>query len=384
LKRYRAFDPPEYIDWLPDEEVMADWKGHFADDPRFASALEELGRDGLERLYRGLLRARLHDIALKRWVRTGVLTKAWLGYGEEATTVGAVHALEEGDTVGPMIRNASATFERGMPLEESFRAYLGSGESLTKGRDLHFGSLEHGVIAPISHVGDLVPVLCGFALAFKLRNEPRVALTWVGDGATRTGAVHEGIALASNRSLPLIVIIQDNAVALGTIRDESFARSLEGMAAAYDCNGLTCDGNNVIDVYAKVRQARRLCIDGEGPVLLLSHTFRFGGHATHDEAEARDLFSQEVFDHWAKRDPVGCFEIFLIEHPEMLGGVEVKDLLATWEEEVIAEVEAAAGSALEGLEKNPPDPEEMLGDVFASGSGDLYGGDGKESTGERD
>ncbi|HIA27690.1 MAG TPA: hypothetical protein EYN79_06155, partial [Planctomycetes bacterium] len=70
MKRYRAFDPPEYIDWLPDEEVMADWKGHFADDPRFASALEELGRDGLERLYRGLLRARLHDIALKRWVRT--------------------------------------------------------------------------------------------------------------------------------------------------------------------------------------------------------------------------------------------------------------------------------------------------------------------------
>lgn len=369
MKRYRAFDPPEYVDWRPDDGVMGEWRDRFHNDPAFSSAVEELGPAGLEGLYRGLLRARLHDIALKRWVKTGVLTKAWLGYGEEATTVGAVHALEESDSVGPMIRNAAATFERGMRIDESFLAYLGSGESVTRGRDLHFGSLEHGVISPISHVGDLVPVLSGFALAYQLKDEPRVALTWVGDGATRTGAVHEGIAFASNRSLPLIVIVQDNAVALGTLRDESLGRSLEGMAGSYDCHGFTCDGNNVLDVYSRVRQARQLCIDGSGPVIILARTFRFGGHATHDEAEARDLFSQDEFDHWARRDPVGCFEAFLTEFPELIGKGEITEFLAKCESDVIEEVDNAAEAALVSREKNPPDPEAMPGDVFASGAG---------------
>lgn len=368
MKRHPAYDPPEYVEWAPDPALIDAYVARF-EEPGIACALERLGAAGLERLHRGLLRTRLHDVALKRWVRTGVITKAWLGCGEEAATVGAAHALEDGDVVGPMIRNAGATFERGMPLEESFLAYLATGDSVTKGRDLHIGSLEHGVISPISHVGDLVPVLAGFALAFQLRGEERVALTWTGEGATRTGAVHEGISLAAARSAPLIVVVQDNSVALGTVRSDRFRSALEGMAGGYGVPGLECDGNHVLDVYRAIAEARELCVRGEGPVIVLARTFRLGGHATHDEAEARSLFPEQVFREWGKRDPIGCFEEALKKRPKLLGAKsrkQVETRLAAWEEEVAEEVEKAAEHSLRSRDRHPPDPGAMLGDVFAA------------------
>lgn len=380
MKRYPAYDPPEYRDWTPDRGVIDAYRRRVAEQPGIGRAIERLGAAGLERLYRGLVRNRLHDIALARWVRTGVITKAWLGCGEEAVTVGAAHALGAGDVVGPMIRNAAATFERGMPIDESFRAYLATGDGVTKGRDLHIGDLRHGVVAPISHVGDLVPVLAGFALAFRLRGEERVALTWTGEGATRTGAVHEGLSLAASKSLPLIVVVQDNEVALGTVRSTRLRAALEGLAAGHGVPGLACDGNHVLDVNRAVAEAREICLAGEGPVVVLADTFRLGGHATHDEAEARRLFPPELFAKWGKRDPIGCFEEFLKGAPHLIGARSAQkgaarprageptqtaeSILARWEAEVSEEVEAAAARALASRETSPPDPGAMLGDVF--------------------
>jgi TPP-dependent pyruvate/acetoin dehydrogenase alpha subunit len=363
MKIYPAYDPPEYRDWQPDESVMKEYSARMT-EPEIAKSLQTMGETGLENLYRGLIRARIHDITLKRWVRTGVITKAWLGTGEEAVTVGACHALGEGDVVGPMIRNAAATFERGLPMEESFRSYLATGDGLTKGRDLHFGDLRHGVVAPISHVGDLVPVCAGFALSFQLRKEQKVAITWVGDGSTRTGAVHEGLSLASARRLPLIVMVQDNAVALGTRRDPRLDDSLRGMAASYGVTGLECDGNHILDVHSCVRQAREICLAGEGPVIILARTFRFGGHATHDEAEARAIFSAGDFSDWARKEPIGCFESWLRDHRGG-GGTDFAGSLERWEAEETAAVETLAENALASRDQAPPDPDQMLGDVFA-------------------
>ncbi|MGE4619517.1 MAG: thiamine pyrophosphate-dependent enzyme [Planctomycetota bacterium] len=363
MKRYKAYDPPEYQQWQADPAVMTAY-GQKMEESDLASSINDLGSAGLKRLYQGLVRARLHDITLKRWVKTGVITKAWLGCGEEAVTVGACHALSDGDVVGPMIRNAAATFERGIPLEESFRSYLATGDGITKGRDLHFGDLAHGVVAPISHVGDLVPVCCGFALAFQLEKKSNVALTWVGDGSTRTGAVHEGLSLASSRSLPLIVIVEDNAVALGTPRDQRLDSSLQAMASSYGIVGLECDGNHIVDVHAKVLQAREICLAGDGPVIILARTFRFGGHATHDEAEARELFEQDIFEYWANREPIGCYEEWLKTRPGIFDGEPIQ-ALESLEKEVEAEVEAAAQRALDSHKSSPPDVDAMLGDVFA-------------------
>ena len=300
-------------------------------------------------VYAGLLRARLHDIQLKRWVRTGVISKAWLGTGEEATTVGPVHALERGtDVVAPMIRNAAACCELGLPVSDMLRAYLGSEDSPARGRDLHVGAWAQGVLQPISHVGDMVPVITGIALTFKMKQEPRVALTWVGDGSTKTAAAHEGTNFAAVQKLPAIFIIQNNQVALGTRLDQHHLPGrFDDWAGSYGIAGAAFDGNNVLDAYAATRLAAERCRRGEGPVLLVAETFRMGGHATHDEREARDTLPAAVFEHWGKRDPIGMYEEYL--KPD---GITVKQL-AEIEAAVTTEVDGAAEAAVQSREKMP-------------------------------
>jgi TPP-dependent pyruvate/acetoin dehydrogenase alpha subunit len=136
------------------------------------------------------------------------------------------------------------------------------------------------------------------------------------------------------------------------------------MASSYGAVGLECEGNHIVDVHAKVSQAREICLAGDGPVIILARTFRFGGHATHDEAEARQLFDQEIFEYWAQREPIGCYEEWLKTRPEILDG-DPTEALGSLEKEVEVEVEAAAQRALESHKNSPPDVNAMLGDVFA-------------------
>src|SRR5439155_259787 len=147
LKRFPAFDPPEYVDWKADPALARRFRETIEHSPERAALVARLSTDDRLALYAGLLRARLHDIQLKRWVRTGIISKAWLGTGEEATTVGPVHALERGtDIVAPMIRNAAACCEFGLSLADMLRAYLGSDNSPSRGRDLHAGSFAPGAL----------------------------------------------------------------------------------------------------------------------------------------------------------------------------------------------------------------------------------------------
>ncbi len=344
-----AFDPPEYVEWQRDPELVREFAERPRSDPERAAAVDSLGEDALLGLYEGLVRTRLHDIALKRWVRRGVISKAWLGTGEEAVTVGAVHALDRGrDVVAPMIRNAGACHEMGMPLGLIFRGYLGMADGPNGGRDGHFGDLSHGVLQPISHVGAMVPVVAGLALAFKRRGEPRVAVTWVGDGSTKTTDFHEGINFAAVQRVPALFIVQDNQVALGTRRDQHGAGDFRDWPKMYGLHGGSADGNNVLDVYGAVRVAAERARGGGGPALLVVETFRMGGHATHDEAEARATFAPELFEHWGRRDPVALYEEHLIGL-----GLE-RDRLEEIEARVEREVESAAEEALSARLANVP------------------------------
>ncbi|MEJ2538361.1 MAG: thiamine pyrophosphate-dependent dehydrogenase E1 component subunit alpha [Gemmatimonadota bacterium] len=360
MKRFPAYDPPEYLDWSPDPEENQRFRAPFEDSDR-ARVLEALGRDRLLGLYRHLLRTRLHDIGLKRWVRTGVISKAWLGTGEEAVTVGTVAALDpDRDVVSPMIRNAGALLMMGMSMEDAFRGNLASADSPSRGRDLHIGDLSKNILQPISHMGTNVAVVAGLALAFRIRNERRVALTWVGDGATKTAACHEGLTLAAVRRVPAVFVIQNNQVALGTRASVHGRGDLRAWARAYGIPSLQCDGNNVLDVHAAATLAVERCRGGEGPVVLLAETFRMGGHATHDEREARETFPKALFEHWGRRDPVGLFEEFLRSE-----GVAEEELVRI-EEEVTSEVDTAEEAARSSRRRSPT-PEMVLYDDFSEG-----------------
>ena len=360
MKRYRAFDPPEYLDWAPDPALVREFR-QTIEEPSRAAIVAELSRDDLLDIYRDLLTTRLHDIALKRWVRQGVISKAWLGTGEEAVTVGSVRALDPGrDIVSPMIRNAGACHMMGMPVADIFRGYLATEDGPNGGRDLHIGALDKGVLQPISHMGTNVPVMAGVALAFRTLGRRRVALTWIGDGATRTGECHEGLNFAALQRLPAIFVIQNNQVALGTRLDQHGAGPLEAWPGMYGVRGWNCDGNNILDVYAVTRMAADACRAGDGPVIIVASTFRMGGHATHDEREARETFSPELFARWGRRDPVGLYEAWLEAQ-----GVEAHQLREI-EERVTGEVAAAAEEALASRSRQPA-PERALYEGISEG-----------------
>jgi TPP-dependent pyruvate/acetoin dehydrogenase alpha subunit len=333
-----------------------------------------------------LLRTRLTDTWLKRWVMQGVISKAWLGTGEEAVTIGCVQALRkapDGDVVGPVIRNAGACREMGLSTAALFKAYLGTRDQSSKGRDFLPGDLRLGIIPPISMLATSVPVCAGAALAFKQRGEDRVALTWIGDGSTRSGDFHEGMGMAAALAVPLVVVLQNNQVALGTRVEVHTRAALDGLHAAYGVKGYTCDGNNVLDVYAAAMQAVTDCRKGRGPVLLTATTFRMGGHATHDEAEARHLLPAALFQHWGARDPLGNYaewllrstvplEAGMLAHQLDIGNLPAERparqrlLLERAQAAVHAEVERAAALALESRAERMPDGTDIERDVYAA------------------
>jgi len=386
MKRYPAFDPPEYVAWTRDDRDVEDFRQRPRVDPARAAVIDRLTHEQRLDLYRGLVRTRLTDIALKRWVRQGVISKAWLGTGEEATTVGPVHALRRdgrtrtedrgmippstssvlgprSDIVAPMIRNSGACTEMGMSVADIFRAYMGTADGPTRGRDGHYGSLAHGVIAPISHVGDMVPIVTGIALSFAVRGTGQVALTWIGDGSTKAGVAHEGLNFAAVRRAPAIFIIQNNQVALGTrLEQHHLAAETTRFAdwpRAYGMWGGVFDGNNVLDAYALTALAVERCRRGDGPALLVAETFRMGGHATHDEAEARETFDAELFAQWGRRDPVALYEEYLVD--EGLSRSALGDI----EAEVEAEVERAQEEALASRREHLPAGESAVEGVYA-------------------
>lgn len=361
MKRYPAYDPPEYVHWTPDPALVRAFRERLHTDEARRALVAALDHDALLALYADLLRTRLHDIALKRWVRTGVISKAWLGTGEEAVTVGAVAALaRDRDVVSPMIRNAGALHMMGMPMADLFRGYLATSDSPSRGRDLHIGDLERGIIQPISHMGTSVSIVAGAALAFRNQGVDRVALTWVGDGATRTAACHEGLSVAVAQDVPAVFVIQNNQVALGTRVEQHTRGDLERLPELYGIPSWSCDGNNVLDVFAATRMAVERCRRGEGPAAVVARTFRMGGHATHDEREARETFPAELFAEWGRRDPVGLFEAYLIEE-----GIPA-DRLEALEQSLSAEMDAAAEEALQSRDRVPP-PEQALFEGISEG-----------------
>ncbi len=360
MRRFPAYDPPEYVHWRADEALVRAFDETWRQDGARAPIVEGLPLERLVDLYAGLLRARLHDVMLKRWVRQGVISKAWLATGEEATTIGPVHALDRArDVVVPMIRNAGACCEMGMSVADMLRGYLGTADSPSGGRDGHVGDFAHRVLQPISNIGNMPPVAAGIALAAQVRGERRVVLTWIGDGSVNAGPVHESLNFAAVKRLPVIFVIQNNQVALGTtVSAHRLAEDFRDLHRGYGCAGASMDGNNVLDTFAATVIAADRCRRGEGPVILSAETFRMGGHATHDEHEARQVLPAERFAYWGARDPIGLYEAWMVEHGiahETLDEVETR---------VSAEVDQAAEEALQGHKERIPRPESAVDGVY--------------------
>ncbi len=234
--------------------------------------------------------------------------------GQEACSVGAAYALERGDIFTPLIRNLGAILVRGGSPHDIFCQYMAKADSPTRGRDLnlHFGWLspEGSMPSVISMLGDMIPILTGAVMAERMNGRRTVALTWIGDGGTSTGAFHEGLNLACVQKAPLVLIVENNGWAYSTPTARQTANtSFVDRAKAYGCFGEQIDGNDVLAVYQATRTAIQRARQGLGPTLIEALTMRMKGHAEHDDMK---YVPPEMVEKWAQRDPIAMFEKFLV------------------------------------------------------------------------
>lgn len=229
--------------------------------------------------------------------------------GQEAISVGTAYALEKRDWLAPMIRNIGALLVKGFKPRDIFTQHMAKFTAPTLGKDgtSHFGDLnELHVVSPISMLGDLIPVMTGVAMAGRYLGQNIVALTWIGDGGSSTGAFHEGMNLAASQRAPLVLVIENNQWAYSTpVGRQVPVRDLADRAKAYGVPGLIVDGNDVIAVYQTTKGAVERCRAGEGPVIIEAKTHRMKGHAQHDPAE---YVPKEMLEYWKKRDPIDLYE----------------------------------------------------------------------------
>jgi pyruvate dehydrogenase E1 component alpha subunit/2-oxoisovalerate dehydrogenase E1 component alpha subunit len=256
-------------------------------------------------LYRFMRRNRTLEERLVHLYRQGkVVGGFYRSLGQEATSVGSAFALEKGDVLGPLIRNLGSVLVMGYSAREVLTQHLGRAESPSGGREgnLHFGRPERGVVSSISMLGALVPVMAGIALAARMQRRRTVAMTYIGDGGTSTGAFHEGLNFAAVQRLPLVVIAENNGWAYSTpFRKQTAAKCLADRAAAYGIPGETVDGNDVIAVFQAASAAVRRAREGGGPTLLEAKTYRMKGHAEHD---SQSYVPRAELEEWGRRDPI--------------------------------------------------------------------------------
>jgi TPP-dependent pyruvate/acetoin dehydrogenase alpha subunit len=325
-----------------------------------SAARAGLSRDQLLELYYWMRLTRsLEERLVNLYRQTKVVGGLFRSLGQEACAVGSAYALSREDVLSPLIRNLGSMLVKGATPLEVLRQYMAKGDSPTRGRELniHFGDVEHrNFVGQISHLGDMVPVMAGVTLTFRMRKEPRVGLVYVGDGATSTGAFHEGINFAAVQRCPLVVVVENNRYAYSTpTAKQCAAERLADKAAGYGIPGVRADGNDVIATYQVTRDAVARARRGEGVTLVELMTYRRKGHAEHDN---QSYVPAGEIERWAREnDPLDRY----VQRLTGSEGVAPSELEAL-DARVLAEIDEATDVA---ERSPPPEPRDCLVGVYA-------------------
>lgn len=342
----------------PSRGATSDGTGDAAAEPMPGSALSRDQK--LELYYFMRLTRGLEERLVNLYRQTKVIGGLFRSLGQEADAVGSAYALDraKGDILSPLIRNLGSMLVQGATPVEILRQYMARGDSPTRGRELniHFGDLKRGFIGQISHLGDMVPVMAGVTLSFKLRGEARVGLVYVGDGATSTGAFHEGINFAAVQRCPLVVVVESNGYAYSTpTAKQTAARQFIDKAVGYGIPGDQADGNDVLATYDVTKRAVDRARAGDGVTLIELLTYRRKGHAEHDN---QSYVPAGEIERWVREnDPVDRYTAALLGRERVPA-----DVLARIDDQVRSEIDAATDVA---EASPPPDAADALTGVYA-------------------
>lgn len=311
-------------------------------------------------LYRWMCLTRTMDSRLiSLWKQGRGLGATFNQRGHEAISVGAGKALGPDDVVAPMHRDLGCYLVRGMSPRRIMANQLGRATGVTGGRDANLhgcGDLSLNIIGFVSHLPQSMPVSLGAAMSFTYGNEPRAALTFVGDGSSCTGVFHETLNLAAVHKAPFVVIVENNRYAYSTPLHQQMA--IEDIAVRGSAHGVSTrivDGNDVEAVYRTTGAALARARQGDGPTLIEAKTMRMLGHAIHDAAE---YVPEALLEEWGTRDPVVRYEEILLQR-RMIDRNHIKS--------VRNECTEIVADAVRFAESSPwPDPRTVTRGIYAS------------------
>src|SRR5437762_5770587 len=329
-------------------------------------------------IYRWMLLNRKMEQALENLYKQGkVVGGVYFGLGQEACSCASAYALKKDEWLGPLIRNQGSLLVRGFSPRDIMMQYMAKAGSPTKGRDAssHFGDIyERNVVAPISTLGDLIPVLAGVALGARLQGRNIAVMTYIGDGGQSTGVTYEGINFAAVQNLGLVLFVENNLWGYSTPADMQFrVRDLAERAIAYGIPGVIVDGTDTCQVYDAAHEACERARRGEGPTLIEAKMMRMKGHAIHDAAQ---YVPKPLIEYWRKRDPIARFENYLVNVKKWLTHEENEKLVADVDRQLGEDRDYAVASPM-------PSPESAAGGVYCDGCHEVKPKYGMAKTTER-
>jgi TPP-dependent pyruvate/acetoin dehydrogenase alpha subunit len=317
-----------------------------------------LDRAALVSIYRSMLLMRgIEERGHALYKQGKIPGSFYTGRGNEAASIGLATAMGSDDVGIPLHRNVGVHLVRGIEPWRILANYLGRVDSPSRGRDgnIHLGDLERGTISIVSHLPAMLPVAVGCALAFRIRDQKRVAVAWFGDGASARGDAHEAMNFAAVRQLPVVFVCDNNQFAYSTPTHLEYAcERIADRAAAYGFEGVTVDGTDVLAVYRAATHAIEKARAGGGPTLVECVTLRMEGHAVHDDAS---YVPQQMLEEWARRDPIEQYRSWLGRHAS---------LTAEEDQSLQAEVSALLQDAMRRADASPiPDGSTVTDGVYA-------------------
>ena len=318
----------------------------------------ELSKDTLVVMLRKMLAIRYFEQAILRFFEQDLVRGATHVYlGEEAVGVGVCTALRPDDYISSTHRGHGHCIAKGGDLNKMTAELLGKATGYCKGKggSMHIADLDLGILGANGIVGSGIPIAVGAALGSTIKGDDRVAAAFFGDGASNTGAFHEGINMAAVWKLPVVFVCENNMYAVSTSTRESLA--IEGVverAAGYGIPGVQVDGNDVLQVYEAARDAVARAREGKGPTLLECLTYRWTGHTVGDPGLYR---SKEEVEAWKQKDPIPRFRDYLIKE-----GILTQEEYDAIDGEEKQRLERAAAFAKESPE---PSVEALLEDLYA-------------------
>ena len=316
------------------------------------------GEQKLEMFYWMVLARTFDEGMVSLWKQGRGLGGTFSQRGHEAVSVGSAYALKPEDIIAPMHRDIGAYFLRGLTPRRVFGNLLGKVTGVSGGRDANIhgmGDLSLNIVGYISHIPMSMPITLGVAMSLKLRNEAKVAMTYVGDGGSNAGLWHETLNMAALYKVPYVLIVENNQYAYSThVSDQMPIEDIADRASGYNMPGTIVDGNDVEAVYAATCEAVDRARQGGGPSLIEAKTMRMLGHAIHDGAE---YVPRELLAKWEKKDPIARFQGKLLAE-----GVADMEELDEIRQRAAVEIE----DAIEFAESSPyPDPESVEEGIYA-------------------